>query len=124
MPPEPPVMNEDATLVNMVVGSPVAWGLTCTGLCDCWGWGWPMLFANSKSVGARGRGGGDGALGTPKGLREPVWCDLTGIGGGEEGFVLARGVDAGRVGTETGAGGVNGDVKGDIDVLVMSVEVG
>jgi hypothetical protein len=111
-------MNEDATLANVVDGRPVAWGLTCAGLCDCCGWGWPMLFASSKSVGARGRGGGDGALGTPNGLREPVWCDLTGIGGGEDGFVWARGVDAGR------AGGINVDVRVGIVVLGMFGEAG
>ena len=63
-------------------------------------------------------------MGTPNGLREPVWCDLTGIGGGEEGFVWARGVEAGRVGTETGADEVNIDVRLGIIVLGTFVEVG
>lgn len=41
-------------------------------------------------------------MGTPNGLREPVWCGLRGIGGGEDGFVWVRGVEAGRAGTEKG----------------------
>lgn len=57
-------------------------------------------------------------MGTPNGLREPVWCDLTGIGGGEEGFVWARGVEAGR------AGGVNVDVRAGIVVEGMFGEAG
>ena len=50
-------------------------------------------------------------MGTPNGLREPVWCGLRGCGGGDEGFLWVRGVDAGRVGMEnTGAGALNIDV--------------
>jgi hypothetical protein len=30
-------MNVEATLEKVVVGNPVCWGLTSTGLCDC-GW--------------------------------------------------------------------------------------
>lgn len=33
--PVPPVMKVEATLEKVVVGKPVCWGLTCTGLCDC-----------------------------------------------------------------------------------------
>jgi len=29
-----PGTNEDATLVKVVVGKPVCWGLTCAGYCD------------------------------------------------------------------------------------------
>jgi len=97
------VTNEDATFVKVVVGKPVGWGLTCPVISDCC-WGGVTLFASSKSVGARGTGGSDGALGTPNGLREPVWCALRGWSGGDVGFTGARGVDAGRVGTDTGVG--------------------
>jgi hypothetical protein len=50
-------------------------------------------------------------LGTPNGLREPVWCALSGCGGGDEGFLWVRGVEAGRAGIEdTGAEALNIDV--------------
>jgi hypothetical protein len=52
-------------------------------------------------------------LGTPNGLREPVWCDLRGIGGGEEGFLWVRGVEAGRAGTEVTGDPVKVDVRGE-----------
>lgn len=35
-------------------------------------------------------------MGTPNGLREPVWCGLRGFSDGEEGFVWVSGVEAGR----------------------------
>lgn len=42
-------------------------------------------------------------MGTPNGLREPVWWGLRGCGGGEEGLLCVRGVEAGRAGTNTEA---------------------
>ena len=68
----PPVTDEDATLVKVVVGKPVCWGLTCARYCDCGGGrGTPLVSSNNVS--AQGSGGGDGVLGTPNGLHEPVW---------------------------------------------------
>ena len=62
-------------------------------------------------------------MGTPNGLREPVRCGLSGCGGGDEGFVWVRGVEAGRAGIEStgaaalkvgmGAGGWLGVTKGN-----------
>jgi hypothetical protein len=50
---------------------------------------------------------------------------LTGIGGGEEEvFVWTRGVEAGRVGTETGPGTVNVEERVGIVALRMVGEVG
>ena len=65
-------------------------------------------------MGARGTGGGDGALGTPNGLREPVWCGLRGFSDGEA-ELWVRGVEAGRAGIEEDAGVV---------VLLAIVNVG
>ena len=95
--PVSPVMNEEATLEKVVVGKPVCWGMTCTELCACC-WDCGAAFVSSNSVGARGTGGGDGALGTPNGLREPVWWDLRVCDGRKEGFVCVSGVEAGRAG--------------------------
>ena len=50
-------------------------------------------------------------MGTPNGLREPVWCDLRGIGGGDEAFLWVRGVEAGRAGTEAAKDGVEVDMR-------------
>lgn len=49
-------------------------------------------------------------MGTPKGLREPVWWGLRGCGGGEECFLCVRGVEAGRAGTDPGAFPFRADV--------------
>jgi hypothetical protein len=62
-------------------------------------------------------------LGTPNGLREPVWCGLRG-GGDEESFVWVRGVEAGRAGTEKGGDAVTVDVRVCIVVLETLVEKG
>ena len=120
--PELPERKEDATLVKVVAGAPVCWGWTCVGLWDG-DWFSPAPFASSKSVGARGTGGGDGALGTPNGLREPVWCGLRGFSDGE-GFVWVRGVEAGRAGTEDGVVALNVYVGAGAVVLERSGEVG
>ena len=110
-------MNVEATLEKVVVGKPVCWGLTSVGLCDC-GWDGDAPFASSNSVGARGTGGGDGALGTPNGLREPVWWDLRGCRDGEEGFLWVRGVEAGRAGTGPEADPVGLDVTMGLERFV------
>jgi hypothetical protein len=62
-------------------------------------------------------------LGTPNGLREPVWCGLRG-GGDEESFVWVRGVEAGRAGTEKGGETVPVDVRVGIVGLETLVEKG
>lgn len=49
-------------------------------------------------------------MGTPNGLREPVWWGLRGCGGGEESFLWVRGVEAGRAGTGPEADPVRLDV--------------
>jgi hypothetical protein len=63
-------------------------------------------------------------LGTPNGFREPVWWDLTGIGGGEEDLFCVRGVEAGRAGTNTGAAPVKVGTCAGIVGLEKIVEVG
>ena len=63
-------------------------------------------------------------MGTPNGLREPVWCGLRGFSDGEEVFVWVRGVEAGRAGTGDAEVVLKVDVGMGAVVLERSVKAG